>query len=306
MASPFTLLEKDERLGGKLLTERVEDPATGGAFIVDGGSDSFLTDKPAVHRVARQLGSMTKRPAPSSRTRRRSSSSAGSSSNARRHHDVRPDQDPADGDHHALLVACQVPHGVRPGDPREEGSGGERNDESVESFVVRRLGRESLERLAEPLVGGVNGSDPADMSLAATYPNLLDMEQQHGSLIKGFLAQRKAIEARRKANPPKPGAKPYSFFSSFASGLQFLTDRMADAAGREHIRTGVAVSSVARHEDGSVDRGPVDRRDACRRRRDPRDRSVRHRTAAPRCRRATRRPCGTDSLFVVRHDPHGL
>ena len=52
----FTLLEKDDRLGGKLATEHVADPETGGRFIVDGGSDSFLTDKPAVHRVAKLLG----------------------------------------------------------------------------------------------------------------------------------------------------------------------------------------------------------------------------------------------------------
>ena len=53
------------------------------------------------------------------------------------------------------------------------------------------------DRLAEPLVGGVNGSDPADMSLAATYPNLLDMEQQYGSLVRGFLAQKNPPEICR-------------------------------------------------------------------------------------------------------------
>ena len=51
-----TLIEKDPRLGGKLATEIVEDPRTGGRFIVDGGSDAFITEKTAVHRVARLLG----------------------------------------------------------------------------------------------------------------------------------------------------------------------------------------------------------------------------------------------------------
>ncbi len=68
------------------------------------------------------------------------------------------------------------------------------------------MGRECLDRLAEPLVGGVNGSDPKDMSLAATYPMLLDMEQKHGSLIRGFLEQRNKVEEMRKKYPPKPGA----------------------------------------------------------------------------------------------------
>ena len=52
----FVLLERDSRLGGKLATERIPDPEGRGEFVVDGGSDSFLTDKPAVHRVAKLLG----------------------------------------------------------------------------------------------------------------------------------------------------------------------------------------------------------------------------------------------------------
>jgi oxygen-dependent protoporphyrinogen oxidase len=135
--------------------------------------------------------------------------------------------------------------------PKKKLTPGERNDESLESFVVRRMGRESLDRLAEPLVGGVNGSDPKDMSLAATYPMLLDMEQQHGSLVRGFLAQRKRIEEMKAKYPPKPGAKPRTFFSSFKQGLQFLTDRMADAAGRDSITTGAKATAISRDADGS-------------------------------------------------------
>jgi oxygen-dependent protoporphyrinogen oxidase len=134
--------------------------------------------------------------------------------------------------------------------PKKKLTPGERNDESLESFVVRRMGRESLDRLAEPLVGGVNGSDPKDMSLAATYPMLLDMEQQYGSLVRGFLAQRKRVEEMKAKYPPKPGAKPRTFFSSFHEGLQFLTDRMADAAGRDNIITGVAATAISREADG--------------------------------------------------------
>ncbi len=246
----FTLLERDDRLGGKLLTERVEDPATGEAFIVDGGSDSFLTDKPAVHRVARQLGIYEDETGTIEANKKTFIVKRGKLVEM-------PDGIMMFAPTKVLPMATTSlyswPAKFRMAldlvIPAKKVPAGERNDESLESFVVRRLGRESLERLAEPLVGGVNGSDPKDMSLAATYPNLLDMEQKHGSLVKGFLAQRKAIEARRKANPPKPGARPYSFFSSFAPGLQYLTNRMADAAGREHIRTGAAVSSVTRGPD---------------------------------------------------------
>ena len=248
----FTLVEKDDRLGGKLLTERVEDPVSGEAFIVDGGSDSFLTDKPGVHRVARQLGIYQDETGTIEANKKTFIVKRGKLIEM-------PDGimmfAPTKIVPMATTKLYSWPAKFRMAldlvIPAKKVPEGERNDESLESFVVRRLGRESLVRLAEPLVGGVNGSDPADMSLAATYPNLLDMEQQHGSLVRGFLAQRKAIEERRRKNPPKPGARPYSFFSSFKPGLQYLTDRMADAAGRDHIRTGVSAVSVIRHDDAT-------------------------------------------------------
>jgi oxygen-dependent protoporphyrinogen oxidase len=128
--------------------------------------------------------------------------------------------------------------------PRRKVAPGEVNDETLESFVVRRMGRECLDRLAEPLVGGVHASDPAQMSLAATFPRLLEMEQKYGSLMKAFIATRRKIEEMRRKYPPKPGERPRTFFTSFVNGMQQLTDRMADAAGRERIHTGAAVTSL--------------------------------------------------------------
>jgi oxygen-dependent protoporphyrinogen oxidase len=115
--------------------------------------------------------------------------------------------------------------------------------------VVRRMGRECLERLAEPLVGGVHASDSVKMSLAATFPRLLEMEQKYGSLTKGFIAARRKVEEMRRKYPPQPGQKPRTFFTSFVNGMQELTDRMADVAGREKMRTGAAVIAL-RHPHG--------------------------------------------------------
>ncbi|MBU4556594.1 MAG: protoporphyrinogen oxidase [Actinobacteria bacterium] len=248
----FQLFEKSERLGGKLATDRIPDPETGEEFIVDGGSDSFLTEKTPVHRVARLLG-------------------------------IFEDESPTSDEFKKTLIVkrgrlVELPDGIMmfaptkilpmattslyswPAKlrmaldlilPRKKVPAGQLNDESLEGFVVRRLGREALDRLAEPLVGGVNGSDPALMSLAATYPSLLAMEQEHGSLVRGFLAQRKKVEAIKKKYPPKPGAKPRTFFSSFYGGMQYLTDRMADEAGRDSMRTGVGATHITRESDGT-------------------------------------------------------
>jgi len=108
------------------------------------------------------------------------------------------------------------------------------------------MGRECLDRLAEPLVGGVHASDPKQMSLAATFPRLLEMEQNYGSLLKAFIAVRRKVEEMRRRYPAKPGEKPRTFFTSFVNGMQQLTDSMAYVAGREHMRTGVSVSSLHR------------------------------------------------------------
>ena len=134
--------------------------------------------------------------------------------------------------------------------PKKKVAEGTLNDETLEHFVVRRMGRECLDRLAEPLVGGVHASDPAKMSLAATFPNLLDMEQKNGSLIRGFLAQRKKVEEIRRKYPHKPGQKRRTFFSSFLLGMQFFTEALADAIGRENIRSGVTATALERTGDG--------------------------------------------------------
>ncbi len=245
------LLEKDERLGGKLATEIIEDTETGGRFVVDGGSDAFITEKTAVHRVAKLLG-------------------------------IFDDETPTVDENKKTLIVkgaklIEMPDGIMmfaptkmvpmattklyswPAKfrmaldlviPRKKVARGELNDETLEHFVVRRMGRESLDRLAEPLVGGVHASDPSKMSLAATFPNLLDMEQKYGSLIRGFLAQRKKVEEIRRKYPHKPGQKRRTFFSSFYLGMQFFTEKLADAIGRDRIRTGVGATSITQTAEG--------------------------------------------------------
>jgi len=246
----FTLVEKDKRLGGKIFTDIASDP-DGGTYIADGGSDAFLTDKTAVHRVARLLGIFGEETGTLDETKKTFIVKDGRLVEM-------PDGIMMFAPTKIIPMATTalyswpaklrmaldlvIPRTVRwaPGETAQD------HDESVESLVVRRMGRECLDRLAEPLIGGINGSDPKDMSVAATYPMLLDMEQKHGSLVRGFLTQRRKVEEMKAKYPPKPDAKPRTFFSSFKLGLQFVIDRMADAAGRDRIRTGVAATALRR------------------------------------------------------------
>ncbi len=241
----FTLLEKDRRLGGKIQTEIVPDPLEEGRFIVDGGPDCFLTEKPACHRIAKLTGIFDDE-LPTDESRKRT----WILSRGKLHQ--LPDGifmfAPTKFLPFATTGLFSWPGKVRMAMdlfvPPKKVAPGEFNDETLESFVVRRMGRECLDRLAEPLVGGVHASDPAKMSLAATFPRLLEMEQKYGSLMKGFIAARRKVEEMRRKYPPKPGQKPRTFFTSFVNGMQQLTDRMADAAGRPNIHTGVAVTSL--------------------------------------------------------------
>ncbi len=249
----FTLVERDDRLGGKIFTDVAPDP-DGGAYIADGGSDSFLTDKTAVHRVAKLLGIFNEETGTLDETKKTFIVKRGrlvempdgmmmfAPTKLVPLATTRLYSWPAK---FRMALDLIIPRKVR----WAEGETAQQHDETLERFVVRRLGREALDRLAEPLAAGVNGDDPKDMSVAARYPMLLDMEQQHGSLIRGFLAQRKKVEEMRKKYPQKPGGRRRTMFSSFNAGLQFVVDRMADAAGREHIRTGVGASAIGRAGD---------------------------------------------------------
>lgn len=246
----FTLVEKDPRLGGKIASATIADPEGAGEFIIDGGPDCFLTEKPGVHRIAKLVGIFDEELPTDDARKRTHILSRG------RLHDL-PDGvmmfAPTKFVPFATTGLFSLPGKIRMGMdlfiPKRRVSEGERLDETLQSFVTRRMGKECLDRLAEPLVGGVHASDPAKMSLAATFPRLLDMEQTYGGMIKGFLAARKKVEEMRKKYPPKPGAKPRTFFTSFDSGMQRLTDVMADHAGRDKMRTGVAVSDIARDGD---------------------------------------------------------
>src|SRR5204863_9428063 len=66
--------------------------------------------------------------------------------------------------------------------PRRKGTNGQQ-DESLAAFVRRRFGREALERIAQPMVGGIYTADPEALSLRATMPRFLEMERRHRSLI---------------------------------------------------------------------------------------------------------------------------
>lgn len=108
-------------------------------------------------------------------------------------------------------------------------------DESLQSFVCRRFGHEMFDRLVQPLVGGIYTADPKMLSLAATMPRFLQMEQQYGSLLRG------AIQQRRQQPVESSGGARYSQFLSLKRGLSSLIQAMENQLPAESIKRNASV-----------------------------------------------------------------
>lgn len=111
-------------------------------------------------------------------------------------------------------------------------------DESLAHFVERRLGREVLERLAQPLIGGIYGGDPERLSLAATMPRFLEMETTHGSVVR----------AMRASGERASGAR-YGLFVAFDRGMQVLVDALVARLG-DRLRLKAPVQALERTAGG--------------------------------------------------------
>ncbi|MBI2955258.1 MAG: protoporphyrinogen oxidase [Chloroflexi bacterium] len=237
----WMLLEKDNRLGGKILTERRD------GFIIDGGPDCYLTEKPWVGQMAERLGIADHLLSSDDDKKKTYIYSRGNL------HEL-PDgvwmMVPTKFTPFITSPLFSWPGKIRMGMDLIVPKSRNIDDETVADFVKRRLGTECLEKLAEPMIGGVHASDPYRMSLKATFPRFLQMEQKYGSLIRAFLA------ARRKAPPPstKAEAPKRTYFTTFQLGMQEITDGMADAAGRDRLITG---AKVVRIKAGGVKPGYI-------------------------------------------------
>lgn len=113
--------------------------------------------------------------------------------------------------------------------------------ESLAAFVRRRFGFEPLERLAQPLAGGIYGADPELLGLEATMPRFVRMEREHGSLVR---ALGKAATERKTE-----GAR-YGLFLAFDGGMQVLIDALRRSVG-PGVVTGVEARAVVPADRGT-------------------------------------------------------
>jgi len=245
----LTLLESSSRLGGIVQTEERD------GFLLERGPDSFISEKPAALNLVQRLGLSSRLIETNDQHRR---------SFVVRRGRLRP---VPEGFH--LLAPARVWPFLKsdifswPGKARMalevllprrslNGRAESTDDESLADFVRRRFGREALERMAQPMVGGIYTADPEKLSLRATMPRFLDMERDSRSIIRAFIRGSGTIRKDIGRSPTvregsdTSGAR-YSLFLSFDRGMQVLTDALAaQVSKRATIRLNTTVDSLAR------------------------------------------------------------
>jgi len=222
------VFERDARVGGKIRTERVGD------FLLEAGPDQFVLHKPGAAELCRRLGladELIEMPVGGAAT---------------------------------YVVSCGKPVGLPPGftmmgparalplfrstllswkgklrsacEPFLGTPTGPPADESLGSFVRRRFGSEMLDRIFEPILGGIFTADADRMSLEMTMPQLLQLERQHGSLYRAFRAKRSSAPA---------GGRPRIACLSIRGGLGRLIDALLARLPADWIETSTHVDHLS-------------------------------------------------------------
>lgn len=235
----YTLIESSGRWGGKLSTETVTLEG-GQRFVVEGGPDSFLAQKPQAAQLAREVGLGERLMGTNDQLR-----------TIYVLHNGKPTPlpegvlliVPTQFLPFALTPLISVPGKLRMACDLFLPKRTDPSDETLGAFVRRRLGREALVRLAEPLMSGIYSAEAEQQSLLATFPRFRQLEDEYGSLIKGMLAQ------KAKAPKPAPGQKKPAMFQSLPGGTQELVDALVPKLTGD-LRLGTRVTSLTPDDSG--------------------------------------------------------
>jgi len=233
----LAILEAGPRAGGVIATERTD------GFLLEGGPDCFISDKPWALDLCRRLGMGPEIIGTNPDLRRSFVATRGRILPIPEGYQLMAPgrflpfaTSPILSLAGRLRAACDL---VLP-------RGAARDDESLASFVRRRFGREMLEALAQPLAAGIYNADPEQLSLRATMPRFLDLEHKHRSVILGlWRARRQAGGGGRGTS----GAR-YSLFVTLRQGVQMLVDRLTAGLPAGALRCGVRVARIERGPDG--------------------------------------------------------
>ena len=228
----IALYEAQDRLGGTIETENTD------GFILEKGPDAFITDKPWALNLSKELGLENEL--------------IGTNPTNRRSFIARNGKLLSVPEGFYLVAPIDIGAFLRspivslPGKlrmmaelflPKKENN----SDESIASFVRRRFGREALDRVAQAMLGGIYTGDPEALSLRATMPRFLELEQKYGSVTRGLM-----IETRHQKAAVSGASGPrYSLFSSFKNGMRTLPETLAKNIPANSIFTKSEVKKIS-------------------------------------------------------------
>ncbi len=236
----LTVFEAKARVGGKIWTEKAE------GFLCEAGVNGFLDNKPGTLKLSSLLNLIPLR----------------SNDNARRRFiclEGRLKEIPERplsfmfSDFLTLSGRLNmIAEYFRPPQVKE--------DESMESFAIRRVGREFFEKLLDPMASGVYAGDPAKLSIRSCFTKVYDLEKNYGGLIKGFIAlakEKKGLGQRAEAGP---GGVLHSFNEGMFALVDAIRERLSD-----RVRTNKSVEAVSREgsryrvffKDGTSDESDI-------------------------------------------------
>ena len=234
----FTLFESQPRLGGVLKTDRE------GSYLIERSADNFATLQPAALELTREFADIQQLILPEPKNRW-----------AQVLHRERIEPVPAG---FSLMQPAKLSSIIGTGTLSPAGKlrllyeflvprRVEEQDESLESFATRRLGKEAFTNLVEPIVAGIFTADPKKLSMQAALPQFVEMERKHGGLIRASLAAKKsnAAELAKKAS----GAR-YEQFRAPLFGMSDWIGQLGQKLPNESLRLNTKVVSLSKAANG--------------------------------------------------------
>jgi protoporphyrinogen/coproporphyrinogen III oxidase len=209
---PSTLIELRPRLGGVIQTEHID------GCTVEAGPDSFISAKPAAMELIRELGLADQ--------------VIGSNDFSRKTFVWKRGRLVPLPDGLMMMVPTKIMPlvatpllswgtKVRMGMELLHAPRPHREDQSVAEFIAEHYGEEAVDYLAEPLLSGIYGGNPRELSVTSVLPRFVTLAQQYGSLTRGVLAER--AKAARAANSNGSAAP---LFRTLKGGLSQLIDAL--------------------------------------------------------------------------------
>lgn len=240
----LVVLEGRERVGGNIRTEKDR------GFVIEGGPDCFISEKPWAMELCKRIGLADELMSTNSEFQKTFVLSGG------RLHELPegvilmvPTKMIPLAFSSLITIRGKIRMALEYFVPKRKDPG----DESLGDFVRRRLGKEVLDKIAEPLVAGIHAGDPETMSVRSSFPKFVQMEQEYGSLIKGMLKRMALLKKTARPRDAGGGGKKVTMFMTLRNGLSDLVEELAGRLAKinhTRIMTGVKVAGVSRKDQG--------------------------------------------------------